>query len=168
MNREEDAADLEELSASEADTGASTTADGGRGSEPRLRLVDVERNRETGSRIRIRVEVEHEGVRHDGAAEGLDTPIMELRLAAEATLTAAGAALGDAGWLELVGVKLLHAFDADVILIAVRTADEPGRKLVGAVPASVGERSRAAVSATLNAINRVIGPRLRAGDTKDD
>ncbi|MDP2479726.1 MAG: hypothetical protein Q8W51_12630 [Candidatus Palauibacterales bacterium] len=129
--------------------------------EPRLRVVDVERIEEAGSRIRIRVSVELEGVRRQDDAEGLNTPIMELRLAAEATLAAASAALEDPDWLELVGVKLLHAFDADVILIAVRTADEPGRKLVGAVPATVGQRTRAAVSATLDAINRVMGPKLR-------
>jgi hypothetical protein len=130
--------------------------------EPRLRVIDVERIREAGSRIRIRVSVELGGIRRIEDAEGLDTPIMELRLAAEATLAAASAALEDSEWLELVGVKLLHAFDADVILIAVRTADEPGRKLVGAVPATVGDRTRAAVSATLDAINRVMGPRLQA------
>lgn len=131
------------------------------GPEPRLRVVDVERVPEAGSRIRIRVSVELDGELRVEDAEGLDTPIMELRLAAEATLAAASAVLEDPDWLELVGVKLLHAFDADVILIAVRTADEPGRKLVGAVPAIMGERTRAAVSATLDAINRVMGPRLR-------
>jgi hypothetical protein len=130
--------------------------------EPRLRVVDVESIPEAGSRIRIRVSVELDGVRRQEDAEGLDTPIMELRLAAEATLAAAATALGDPDWLELVGVKLLHAFDADVILIAVRTADAPARKLVGAVPATVGERTRAAVSATLDAINRVLAPRLSA------
>ena len=136
--------------------------------EPRLRVVDVERIPEAGSRIRIRVGVELDGVRRQEDAEGLETPIMELRLAAEATLAAASAAVEDPDWLELVGVKLLHAFDADVILIAVRTADEPGRKLVGAVPATVGQRTWAAVSATLDAINRVVGPKLRrTGDGAD-
>lgn len=148
-----------------ADPGDAAPADPEEASEPRLRVVDVERIREAGSRIRIRVSVELEGVRRMEDAEGLDTPIMELRLAAEATLAAATATLEDPDWLELVGVKLLHAFDADVILIAVRTADEPGRKLVGAVPATVGDRTRAAVSATLDAINRVMGPRLQAKQT---
>ncbi len=145
--------------------GGAPAAEASAGHEPRLRMIDVARLPEAGSKIRIRVGLELAGSRHHADAEGLDTPIMELRLAAEATLAAAGSALGDDSWLELVGVKLLHAFDADVILIAVRTADEPGRKLVGAVPARVGERTRAAVSATLDAINRVVAPHLGPGES---
>ncbi|HKK26989.1 MAG TPA: hypothetical protein VKB18_02805 [Gemmatimonadota bacterium] len=126
----------------------------------RLRLVAVERDELSGSRIRLRVCLEGPRGDHATEAEGLDTPIMELRLAAEATLAAAGGALGDDSWLELVGVKLLHAFDSDVILIAVHTEDHPDRKLVGAVPSDPNGRTEAAVKATLDAVNRVLEPHL--------
>jgi len=146
------------------------TEDRGPAPQTRLRLVAVEQDEMSGSRIRLRVTLQGPRGDHATEAEGLDTPIMELRLAAEATLAAAGGALGDPSWLELVGVKLLHAFDSDVILIAVRSADHPDRKLVGAVPSDPDGRTEAAVKATLDAINRVLEPRLvraRGEDGRD-
>lgn len=139
------------------------TEERGPAPQGRLRLVAVERDELSGSRIRLRVCLEGPRGDHATEAEGLDTPIMELRLAAEATLAAAGGALGDDAWLELVGVKLLHAFDSDVILIAVHTEDRPDRKLVGAVPSDPNGRTEAAVKATLDAVNRVLEPRLAGG-----
>ena len=128
----------------------------------RLKLARVDREALSGSRILLRVALDDGQMEHVREAEGLATPIMELRLAAEAALEATAGALGEEGWLDLVGVKLLHAFDADVILIAVRTEDEPGRKLVGAVTCAPEDRTRAGVAATLDAVNRVVGPRLDA------
>jgi hypothetical protein len=146
--------------------GAEGGAAGSGTANRRLRLASVDREELSGSRIRIRVTLDDGHAEHVSVAEGLDTPIMELRLAAEATLAATGSVLEDADWLDLVGVKLLHAFDADVILIAVRTADQPGRKLVGAVTCRPEGRTQAAVKATLDAVNRVVGARLNDVDAR--
>lgn len=81
---------------------------------------------------------------------------MALRLVASATLVALARAVGGERRFEIVGVKQIHAFDEAVVLACVRTADLPGRKLLGSVP--VGRRSLAEATAlaVLNATNRIV------------
>lgn len=138
--------------------GTSTTPSSGE----RLRFVSAEVDRLPGSRVRITVTVSHRGREARGESEGVGDRQVELRLAARAALEAVGAALGRKGYLELVGLKQIHAFDADLVLVAVRTADDPNRRLVGAVPVD-GDPGRTAAVATLDAVNRVVGAELPEG-----
>lgn len=125
----------------------------------RLRFADLETERLPSSGLRIGVRLTHRGDAYRGEAEGVGSRVVELRLSARATLEAVHRALSGAAELELVGLKQVHAFDADLVLVAVRTAADPGRRLVGAVPV-VDDHCAAAVRATLDAVNRVLAPHL--------
>lgn len=121
----------------------------------RLRFVSVELERLPGSRTRISVTLDDAGETFREEAEAVGGSQVELRLAARATLSAIGSALGRPDFVRLVGLKQVHAFDADIVLVAVRTADRPGRRLVGAVPVE-DDPCRTAAVATLDAVNRVL------------
>lgn len=123
----------------------------------RLRIASVEGARKPGSQLRVTVMLERDGRELSARAEGVGTELVELRLAAEATMKAVEKMIGQPDHLRLVGVKLVHAFDADVVLVALRTSDSPSRQLVGAAPI-LEDGSRATAAATLDAVNRVLAP----------
>lgn len=125
----------------------------------RLRFVDVELERLPSSAIRIGVTLADRGEEYVGEAEGVGGRVVELRLAAEATLEAVGVAVEPSNQMRLVGLKEVHAFDADLVLVAVRPDSGPGHRLVGAVPVTDDAWS-AAVKATLDAVNRILGREL--------
>jgi hypothetical protein len=144
---------------SDADTGSREAAGGG-GGEDRLRLVDVRTERDASSGLAVSVELEWEGRAHTGAARGVGSSTVEIRLGAEATLEALCACTEDPDFARLVGVKTVHAFDSEVILVSVRCRAAPGRNLVGAVPVEGRDRTRTAAAAVLDAVTRVAGPAL--------
>jgi hypothetical protein len=127
---------------------------------PRLQFLGVDTERLPTSGIRIAVHLANRDEEFQGESEGVGTRVVELRLAAEATLEAAGRAVGRPDSLRLVGLKEIHAFDSDLVLVAVRDEDGPVRRLVGAVPVTEDPCS-AAVRATLDAVNRVLAPELQ-------
>lgn len=127
--------------------------------ERRLRFVSTETQQLGGSRIRIVVTLACDGRKHRAETEGVGGDVVELRMAADATLDAVSDALDRPDFVELVGIKLIHAFDSDLVLVAVRTGDQPRRRLLGAVPVQ-GNQYRAAAAATLDAVNRIVGSRL--------
>lgn len=129
----------------------------GAGRRIRIRTVDV--SHEPGSRVRVRVTLALAGRSADGEASGVGGEMVQLRLAAEATLAAVEELLQRPQFLKLVGVKHIHAFDADLVLVGLRTSNEPTRQLLGGVPIEE-ESIRAATAATLDAINRVLGHHL--------
>lgn len=129
------------------------------GSGRRLGFVSADLERLPGSRLHISVTLRNREREVRAEAEGVGGTMVELRLAAEATLEAVTKALEGSDLLELIGLKTVHAFDTDLVLAAVRTHDDPGHTLVGAVPVE-DDAPRAAVIATLDAVNRVVGPRL--------
>lgn len=143
---------------SDADAGSREAS--GSGGENRLRLVDVQTERDASSGLAVTVELEWEGRTHTGSARGVGTSTVELRLGAEATLEALGECTGDADFARLVGVKTVHAFDSEVILVSVRCRAAPGRNLVGAVPVEGRDTTRTAAAAVLDALTRVAGPAL--------
>lgn len=138
----------------EPSTRPGTTRDG-----RRLHFVSADLERLPGSRLRITVTLSDQGTDHRGESEGVGDRQVELRLAARATLDAVGGALDHPDFVELVGLKQIHVFDADLVLVAVRTADDPSRRLLGAVPVD-DDPCRTAAVATLDAVNRVIAPEL--------
>lgn len=132
---------------------------GGSAEERRLRFLSAELERLPGSRLRITVTVSDRGTEHRGEAEGVGERQVELRLAARAALEAVGEALGGRRRFGLVGLKQIRAFDAELVLVAVRTDDDPGRRLIGAVPVDE-DPCRTAAVATLDAVNRLVASEL--------
>lgn len=110
------------------------------------------------------VELEWGGQRFRGEVEGETGPAIELRLAALATLRALEAVLDERLRFDLLGIKLVRAFDADVVVALIRGAG--GGPLVGA-SLSVDDPYRAAALAVLNATNRVLGNYLAVGEPKE-
>lgn len=124
----------------------------------RLRFSDFRMARTPSGRSAAHVELEWvDGVRVHGGAEGQTSELGDLRLAAEAALRALERFSGGALSFELIGVKLLRAFDANVVIISVDVKQDEGpRRLLGCYLAE-RDVSRGAVLAVLNATNRVLG-----------
>ncbi len=129
----------------------------------RVRFLAAEVEHAPGSEIRVRVRLAVPGRECLGEVRGTGAGVVELRLAAEATLDALADAVPEAPRLQLGGVKSVHAFDADAVLVSLRVDGPDGKSLLGCVP--VGESpGRAAAMATLDAVNRVLGRPEAAGD----
>lgn len=122
----------------------------------RVRFLGAQVRHAPGSEIRVRVQLEANGRECSGERRGTGAGVVELRLAAEATLSALEEAAPDAPRMQLGGVKSVHAFDADAVLVSLRVDGPDGKSLLGCVPvgASAG---RAAAMATLDAVNRFLG-----------
>ena len=124
----------------------------------RLRLSDFRMARTPSGRSAAHVELEWiDGIRVHGGAEGQTSELGDLRLASEAALRALERFSGGALSFEMIGVKLLRAFDANVVIVSVdvRSAEGP-RRLLGCYLAE-RDVARGAVLAVLNATNRVLG-----------
>ncbi|HWP71526.1 MAG TPA: hypothetical protein VNM36_10510 [Gemmatimonadaceae bacterium] len=93
-----------------------------------------------------------------GRAEGVSSAFADLRLAVEATVKALAEFTRHKDVFELVGVKSVRAFDANVVMVSV-LARRDGKpiQLVGCRIAD-GDPLRSAVLATLQATNRLLGP----------
>jgi hypothetical protein len=93
-----------------------------------------------------------------GRAEGVSSAFADLRLAVEATLRALHEFNRHKDTFELVGVKSVRAFDANVVMVSVMAKrDGKPTQLVGCRIAE-GDPLRSAVLATLQATNRLLGP----------
>lgn len=121
----------------------------------RPRLVEVGTERLRGSRVRVRVVLERAGRRFEAEREGVGEDVMLVRLAAEATLEALGACIAEPERFSFIGAKRVHAFDAQVALVCVRSHRDPSRKLMGCIPATEG-LPRASAVAVLHATNRIV------------
>lgn len=99
----------------------------------------------------------HEGQLYCGRSEGVCSQYADLRLAAEAAIKALKEFARDSVSLELVGVKALRAFDANVVIVSVLCkSGGQERRLLGCHLADEN-LLRSAVLATLQATNRVLG-----------
>ncbi len=124
----------------------------------RLRFSNFGFTRTPSGRCSAEVELEWvDGVRVVGRADGQTSELGDLRISAEAALRALESFSDQALVFELIGVKLLRAFDANVVIVSVgvKRGEGPG-KLLGCY---LAERDipRGAVLAVLNATNRVLG-----------
>lgn len=80
-----------------------------------------------------------------------------LRCAAQAAVLALESAIGRRVTFELLGVKSLRAFDANVIIVSLTTHGEgPARRIVGSYLAE-DDLERGAALAVLHATNRLLG-----------
>ncbi len=128
----------------------------------RLRLVDcrVEHARGAVTRAIVECDGPAAGQRTVGRQEGSTCPGGDLRLAALATLDAVSQATSAALKLELIGVKLLRAFDTSIVVVAV-IAHHDGKtvRIVGSALAE-GDVLGSTARATMHAINRIASPLL--------
>lgn len=123
----------------------------------RLRLADYRFVRTPDGRCSTEVALELEGTVVRGRSSGLSNPLVDLRVAAEATIQALQAYTEGCYGLELIGVKAVRAFDANVIIVSVAMKQGEGpRRLLG-VALVEEDPARGAVLAVLNATNRVLG-----------
>jgi hypothetical protein len=123
---------------------------------PRPRLVLAEVTADEGGRTRVQVVLEHAGRQHIGRAAGVED---ELRLTAEATLSAVEQVGRRPGHFHLVGVQRIQAFDSPAVLVSIRTTDQRSLRLLGCVPAEmdlVGSVARAVLKATNRLVERLI------------
>ncbi len=136
--------------------------------EPRLRFVSAETRRARGSHAEVKVTLAlrssdpvTESERFFTVeASGVAAELLEARLAVQATLDAIAEATGRTDYFKLVGIRIVPAFDTRIVLVCVRTLEEPSIQVVGAVP-STSELVKAAATATLDATNRLVAKMLR-------
>ena len=119
----------------------------------RVRFGDFFYERSAAAHVTCRVALSRDGRQFIGTAEGYASPLGDLRFGAEAAIHALEA-MEPAIKLELIGVKVVRAFDANVVIAAVvlKTAASSER-LLGSYLAE-GDVVRGAALAILNATNR--------------
>jgi hypothetical protein len=124
----------------------------------RLRFAGLDVTRTPSGQCAADVHLEWlDGMRVTGRASGHTSPLGEYRIAAEAALRALEQFSGDALQFELIGVKALRVFDANVVIVAIHVVRGDGpRRLLGAHLAE-NEPMRSTVLAVLNATNRLLG-----------
>ena len=92
-----------------------------------------------------------------GRANGQSSPLGDYRIAAEAALNAIDGFVVGVLRFELIGVKAIKAFDANVLIVSILAHREREiSKLLGCVLAETDPIKGAALS-VLNATNRLIG-----------
>lgn len=122
----------------------------------RVRFGGLTRSEAADHQIVFTVALEWDDEEYVGTASGSRGDAVELRTVANAALAAiAKVALADLD-IRLAGIKIVRAFDAELVIVALYRADQPGTNLVGAVVAGE-DPPRAAAMAVLSALNRLLG-----------
>ena len=123
----------------------------------RFRFEEFDHETSANGRARVRVVLSGRGATFSGEASGVETREGSGRAAALATLAAAKAATEDRFDADLVGIKMVRAFDAWIVITALR-AHAPDRtyRLIGSSEAPGEDTARGAVLSILDAVNRVL------------
>jgi hypothetical protein len=128
------------------------------GSRERLRFTDFRFDRTPSGRSSATVQLEWiEGDPIMGKASGQTSELGDLRIACEAALRAIESFAKGAFTLELLGVKLIRAFDSNVIIVAISAKRPEGAtRLLGC---TLAERDplHGSIIAVLHATNRLLG-----------
>ena len=122
----------------------------------RVRFVGCERKVLKDGRVRIEAELDWQGEKFNGSAEGESGTLIELRTAAQAALEAVQQLTKDTLRLRLIGVKQLRAFDTELVVASLVRTDGEMQRFVGSVLATT-DPPRAACLAVLNGLNRTLG-----------
>jgi hypothetical protein len=120
----------------------------------RVRFGEL-RRQATGGNVRVEVDLEWGDDIFSGTATGELGGAVELRTAAQATISALGTIVSELD-LRLAGVKQVKSFDAELVVVSLYVAEDPARKFVGAVVTG-NDPLRSAVVAVLSALNRLMG-----------
>jgi hypothetical protein len=123
----------------------------------RLRFTGFSIERSPAGRVTCQVILEFApGETVTGRAEGQASPVGDSRLGAEAAIRALETFSERAITFELVGVKVVRAFDANVVIISIiQKGDDGPERLLGCYLAD-GDLVRGAALAVLNATNRIM------------
>ncbi|MEP6620636.1 MAG: hypothetical protein ABJE47_15030 [bacterium] len=123
----------------------------------RLRFSDFLYERTPAGKVTCRVTLEFAaGELVHGNVSGHASPAGDTRLGAEAAIRALEAFTEQAITFELVGVKVVRAFDANVVIASmIQHGDEGPERLLGCYLTD-GDLVRGAALAVLNATNRVL------------
>jgi hypothetical protein len=123
----------------------------------RLRFEEFDHQASQNSRARVRVVLTKRGERFTGEATGVETREGAARTAALAAIAAASAATDSRFGAELMGIKLVRAFDAWIVITALRAqSTDESYRLLGSSEAPGDDTSRGAVLSVLDAVNRVL------------
>ena len=120
----------------------------------RPNLLRATAERAPGARVEVAVALRIGRSNYESTSQGIGHETIELRTAAEATIGALHEAIGHP-YFDLVGIKRMHAFDADVILVALRDRNDAAQRYIGAVPVRT-TLVHAAAAAVLDATNRTV------------
>jgi hypothetical protein len=128
----------------------------------RLRLASFTFSRAPNGQCTAEVQLEWlDDARVTGRSTGQSSPTFDMRIAAEATLNALAKFVSDHGGetfnFQLLGVKSLHAFDANVVIVSVGLRRADGQVRVLGCHLAEEDLLRSTVIAILNATNRVVG-----------
>jgi hypothetical protein len=123
----------------------------------RVKFADFSFTRTPAGQCSAEVTLEWDGSLYSGRSIGQSSPLGDFRVSAEAALRALDDLTSGSLQLELLGVKHIRAFDANLVLVSV-SVRENGQytRLVGCYLAETDTR-RGAAMAVLNATNRVLG-----------
>lgn len=132
------------------------------GPRRRVRFEGVKRVEDT-ERVAITVALEWGGSVYSGDASGERGTSIELKTTARATIRALEKLIGDSLELRLIGVKRIHAFDADLMVSSLYRSAGVQQRLVGAVVVTDDPLSGVALS-VLSALNRPLGNYLHTSD----
>ncbi|HEX6308620.1 MAG TPA: hypothetical protein VFZ69_10560 [Longimicrobiales bacterium] len=122
----------------------------------RVRFMELQRAVQPDHLIAYTVTLEWAGSEYTGRVAGEKGEAVELRTVASASLTAIAALVPHEVKVRLAGVKLVKAFDAELIVVSLYRPDDVPHNLVGAVVAG-DDPHRAAAIAVLSALNRLLG-----------
>jgi hypothetical protein len=118
--------------------------------------MELRRNVQPDQQIAYTVRLEWAGSEYTGTASGEKGDAVELRTISAASLTAIAALVPHDVKVRLAGVKMMRAFDAEMVVVSLYRPDDEPHNLVGAVVAGDDPR-RAAATAVLAALNRLLG-----------
>lgn len=125
--------------------------------QERLRFSDFTFERTPSGRVTCRVTLEFgPGELISGEVAGQASPAGDTRLGAEAAIRALEAFTNRRIRFELIGVKVVRAFDANVVITSlIQSGDEGPERLLGCYSTD-GDLVRGAALSVLNATNRVL------------
>ena len=124
--------------------------------QERLKFRDFNFQRTPAGKVSCSVSLEYGSESVTGTVSGQASPAGDTRLGAEALIRALDAFTGGALTFELVGVKVVRAFDSNVVITSlIHHGDTGAERLIGCYLTD-GDLVRAAGLAVLNATNRVI------------
>ena len=122
----------------------------------RVRFVSVDNVALPDQQIRFTTTLEWNGRLYTGTATGEKGDAIELRTVSTSALAAVSEIVANEISLRLAAVKLVRAFDAEMVVVSLYRPDATPHNLVGAVVAGDDPR-RAAATAVLSALNRLLG-----------
>jgi hypothetical protein len=128
----------------------------------RLKFSEFVLDRLASGRCRARVTLSWQDTEEWlGESEGLASQSGELRCAAEACVIALTKATKSELRFELLGVKAVRAFDANVVIVSLSLLNgNETQRLVGCFLTEDADPTRGAALAVLNATNRILGNRF--------